>query len=612
MAVPRGYVSPSSRRARLARLLHAEPRARTDGLTFAEIVERYREAHPEDRAATENLKSAVGALIHDAMLVRTGVRRRRTVYAYRGRGGPSLSEERLAALRDAIVEVVEVHSRVEGTPMATGAVREALKSRGLWPDRFGRLSLLLTGLTGTRYGAPRLQSIVSRTANGRTARFWLSNRAPTQSAPAPATRAEALRRAVGAAADQLGRPVSKREIGWWLDAQPAGSPLRAALDGTALARVLKNATDHDALHAGTPGHVHAVEGPLTCYGGAPTRYLLRPPTSDEVTACRIEDALLAVRPAEELAAVARLEGLADARRSAPLLALARARRALVVAALRRYADPDGVVGHRAVRRGLMRERAAIATLARFVADSSAAYGARYSRDAHVEALRAELDAAWEPLATSSRDEAAQPRFVGRAALVSARDVRDFATRAVTSGEAPAGRPHALYASARRFPVDRVTIGSPPARRGADELAQLDRPDAILGVFSRVTGPATRRLIESANAVLGLVLRDAAFLRTLLDEISPADRDARAIRRALVVSLALLGDCPSLRRAVPEPSDSRGTAAYVVAVVAGELELERVYECVRSADARATGRARGITARALSALRGGRLLTAIEA
>ena len=186
------------------------------------------------------------------------------------------------------------------------------------------------------------------------------------------------------------------------------------------------------------GRLRAVDGPLTCHGGPPRRYLHRSPSSQEIAACRLEDAVLTIRPATELAGIERLKSYARTLRSPTLVEVARTRQRLLAHALQAYASVDIGASTRRVGRSFD-------TLARWIDESSLSYAAHYSRRRQVEEAREELNALRVVVASESAarrgstkrsraSDAEAKRYVGRAGLVSVTAIRDLAMRATTVGD----------------------------------------------------------------------------------------------------------------------------------------------------------------------------------
>ena len=610
--------TPESRRARLARLLRSRPAVRKPGVSFAELLDLYRSAFPDDLATHDSLTSALGALLHDGTVVRSGRKRGRTYYAAAPDGRVRRPSEReRSTLAAAVVEIVRAHYRAERRPISTAGVRNALKTRGLWPDRYARLATLLHALakapareSGTDpVPRPALKVAPARRTAGRVAAFWIPVEAPDQPALEPPDRAEALRRAVAIATEQLGRPVTKTELRWWLDTQPPSSMLGLALGDGPLGPAIKNTLDHDRRHEGDTGRLHDITGALTVNGGAPVRRRLGPPTPNDVSASALEDAVSVVRARSESTALQRFEGWRKtAVQSIPgrkvLDRIASDRRSLVLHALRVYAG----LSENELVDAMARMRSTHTVASRWLDEASISYAARYTRREQLAQAIADLSAVERLLddrRSSSRIEAriGQLRFVGQTALVPPRTMREFARRTVDAGEIDATRPRTLYTSARRVPNP-----GRPARPAIDELALIDRLDAVVAVVEAANAPRGRALVSVAHDVIGHALRDAAYLSDRLDDVAPGDHE---IRSALVIALGLLGELPDIGLAVPNRRNALESRAYVLAALLATLDAGQAESQLAEAADWVRGAAGQILEKALAKARRGMLVSLLE-
>jgi hypothetical protein len=640
---PRGSTAPTSRRARLSRLLRAERRAYPDGITFAEIVRAYAAAYPRERADHDALTSAVGAMIHAGELVRAGDADDQRYEIQGTRGGPQASQlaERDRTIGATVARVVAAHYAAERCPITTAAIREALQRAHAWPDRWPGLFNLLLGLT--RPGA--LSAHVNAHVNGHTAgpvlrrasaapgaaglayAFWLPADAPDQCATAPATPGDALRRAVGAASIALRRPVSMREVRLWLHVQPATSPFRALLSPQRIAKRLRGTLAHDAARAGTAGRLHAVMTALTCHGGAPTRYLTRPPTPCDRLACDVADLLDALRPERELASIRHLRGEACASSPAVQCLLALRRRALV--------ETLHTAGNlHEIGRVLDRLRRGARVVAAWSAAGSGYASAQGRRELALSTERfdaaagvlafARCDAMHAPRRQNSRG-ADPPRRVGEAALVAPRTSTALVRTAIARGEFRVARPEAIYASARRFPsrserVERALV------RG-DELALLDRVDCVAALAQRAVPGGVATLVRDAQSLLGEVLRDERTVRRALRDIASRERqsygaDAHGapigahphdawLRRSLVVALGLLGARVKPELALGDARDQADVRALLVSTVLASARAHDAVPLVCALRDATSGPARHLVERTAARLRAGYLFTSVE-
>ena len=615
----KGWIAPDSRRARLSRLIARWQRQGKRGFSFAEILSGYRKEYPGDAATHDSLTSTVGALVHAGELARERGAGRKVLYLPQPSPNVATDDSLLAR---AVVEIVESYYEVHHCPISTAAITAELKRRALWPERFARLHPLLRRLAsdggiegdGWDLNLPAVQRADARTAIGEHVAFWIPVGEPAQCATEPSSRADALRHVVAAASLGLGRPVSKSELRWCLDAQPGQSPFREMLDPSRLGPHLQHTVERDAPYLPLTSRLRAVDGPLTCHGGPPRRYLHRSPSQEELAACRLEDAVIAIRPATELAGTRKLEARARALRSPTLADVARTRRRLVAHALRAYSGPE----LRAIAR---RVSSSYETLARWIDESSISYASRYSRRRELTEAQQELDAVLHRLSafestgshrTTRRTlatAAGATLHVGRAGLVSVKVIRDFAIYASHSGDLDTPRPELAYARARRFP-NPALVRRPPADTlvMVDTLAFLDRADAVLAVFSASEPRRAMTLLASAHLVLGEVLRDVTFLQ---DHLTRSLLETSVVRRPVGLAAALLGECPELKALAPGTDNVEDVRAYVLAALVSDLDAEmvhrRVLECARVA----RGPARAIARRALHALEAGRLVSILE-
>ena len=603
-----------SRRVRLARLIAEPSVSGKDGISFAELLAKYQSAFPDDAATHDSLTSAVGALLRDGALVRAGKRGRRTLYAVgrarANRGKRSVRRSKLAA---ATVATVESHYRSEGCPISTGEIRSALKEQGLWPDRYAGLPAMLRALLSApgrgrsfeRVTRPALKLAPTRTVTGRTVAFWIPVWAPDQCALRPPDRGEALRRAVDLAGAEVGRPVSKRELEWWLDTQPAGSILRAALAGAGLGPTIKNTVDRDRPHPSPSGRLHRVAGPLTISGGRPPRYTVGPPTPNDRAACTFEDAVDVVRPARELATLGALEALGHGYTGETLGHVAADRRMLALHALGAYANLRATTE---VSEALQAMRSRCAVLSRWVEEAPLSYSARYARREQLARVHDDLVALEQLIIASRRRRlhaapAGTLRFAGGAALIATRPIREFTARAIASGEIPAARPNFVYAAARRF-----RNPNPTRKKAAEERSCLDRVDALVEAFRQSCAQRAWRYVSLASTILGPVLRDAEYVRRRLTEVDEADRSLRPV---LLVALGLLGGLPEVDDAAGDCRSVPNARAFVLASALTDLDPGSLEGRLDAAGNSFRGPARVVVNHALRRLERGAFMTLLE-
>ena len=620
MSPRKGTVSPASRRARLADVLRRAQRDRPAGLTFAELLAAYRIAYPASRATHDTLSASLGALLYDGEVrqsaVSSGVVRYRMSRTRRVGGD---SEDALAGR---VVEIVAELYVEHGRPVATREISGRLRALGLWPHRYAGLHHLLNRLArsagdeATNIGArkrsttdPALRRVHNTTATGRRSAFWIPTRSRRcRAAPQPTrptTAADALRRAVDAAA--LGRPIAARELRWWLESLPLTDPMRDALGSGRLGRVLKNVADVDRPHAGRAGRLHVVTSDLTCHGGAPPRYLLRRPSDAEIAACRLEDALYALRPAEEMRAIDELSGSRLHSRDPTSVPLMEARGR----ALRRKLEPW--VSRNAVRR----LRASLNTVEGwFDRTSASSEGAWFTRQRFLTDARVQLAASTRFLrerdgAMGSRRSRRMPWgepavLIGEGALVEPKALRTVAKLAVRAGDLDAGRPDLVYAAARRFPPpgprpdNRLPVGG--------ELAAIDRADAIVALVARSRCPHARTLVGAAHGYLGEVIRDAGWIAELMAARPHLSGTSRV---ALIVAMGVLGEAVPFKAAVTSDPDTEAARAYLLGAALACLAVDQALDYATRFAAVARGPARQVAASAVDRLRAGHLLGLVE-
>lgn len=306
MALPKGSMLPGSRRARLLRLLRDHATAAGEPLTFAELLAAYRSRY-DDASSADTLHSPLGALLHGGEVVRAGHRSGRLVYqavlpSVDPLSGSRLDRELRTMMSHASKVVATLYQR-HGTPIPTAWISNELKRRKLWPDRFQRLTLVLERLEESSAssdgseGPSAVRRVVSRSIQGAPRVAWVPAAAPARHVRVPQKDADAVRPAIDAAAKGAGRPVSRRELRWWLLAQLPPTRLERSLSS-----VLRNVAYRDRERTLGPA-VRLESGPLCCHGGAPHRYYLLRADRLQIDGCRITDASFTLRVAEELACI---------------------------------------------------------------------------------------------------------------------------------------------------------------------------------------------------------------------------------------------------------------------------------------------------------------------
>lgn len=115
---------------------------------------------------------------------------------------------------------------------------------------------------------------------------------------------------------------------------------------------------------------------------------------------------------------------------------------------------------------------------------------------------------------------------------------------------------------RRFPAPESPSRERFGEADTNPLSHVDRVEAIDAVYELFSVPRARSLITDARRLLGHLLRDAALLRNLLDDL---DDRMGFPRGALIVGLGMLGEAVSFERAVPDCSIQDAAVGWALAV-----------------------------------------------
>lgn len=443
---------------------------------------------------------------------------------------------------------------------------------------------------------PKARKIAAAGPSGQPTSHWLPANAEPQRQATPAARSKsaAIRLATGRVQDVLGRPATRTEIRWWLDGPGDEDTVSSALSSRHVGRRLGKAWDWDRRAGGEAGRLHRVITPLTCHGGPPVRWSLGPPGQAAEALCHLEDLVSALRPADESESIRRLERRADALDSSALRRLADVRRGLLAAVLREPRTgmkPEHAVGTLIESTDEQRQWVALDPDARAETKVAAQLRRLDERVSQLEAARAVLR-------FTPEGEAPELRIVGEAGTATWEEL-DPALRATSMrlGLDPA-RGRRLIDGARRFPK----LEAPGTERfgaaGEHALSVLDRPDVMGMLYDQFRLPRTTALLRDAQMCLGYVLRDAAALRDLLEDVAIGDK---VVRRALIAALGLMGEPLKLEEAIPEPGDAEATEAWLLSAVLGHW-MDAAAD-VRMADRRAEGAARRATDKALARIEG---------
>jgi hypothetical protein len=438
----------------------------------------------------------------------------------------------------------------------------------------------------------------------------------------PRSRGEAAVVAAAVVQEALGRPGSRTEIVWWVDAHHANEPLARFVDPSKLAVDLRLATRQRTYRGrgDTPtSNAVLVRSDLTCAGGPALRFAVAatadlrnaPLAAVMVHACLLEDVLYAYRPHMELRSIAALEREADMLGVPLLRTVAAQRRAMLERAVGRTVLPE----MDAEEQQLAVERAqhALQTLEVWIdlsrgitADSRRARRRLAAERRRGLTALARLLGAPTPGGIDASARTVQ--IVGEAAVLSLRELASLGAAAraedVPTGGGGRGMPTALE-GARRFPP----LGEKPLGWQADawlgggrgDLAVVDRVDALLAIYDAMGLPVASALLGDASALLGHVIRDADFVREVLAALPAGEAP---VRRAAVVALGLLGTLPPLAEAVTDLRSSHDLEAYVFAcALAGPTDVaaRRISDAYTAASGDA---AREVADLALARLEGG--------
>lgn len=615
MVLPKGSTLPTSRRTRLLHLLRSHHAARGEPLAFADLLAAYRSRYGEP-FSPDALHAPLGALLHSGEVVRVGRHGRRVTYqavlpAVDSRLESLIDREMRVMERRASSVVADLYRR-HRVPIPTTWISGELKRRNLWPDRFQRLTLVLTRLEqlspadGDRAELVGLRRMMSRSLQGLPKVAWIPATARGSHGTVPRERADTLRRAVKAAAKGAGRPISRRELRWWL----SGQSLEAGQERM-LGALLKSVAYRDAASA-RDSAIGVVTGPLSCHGGAAARYHLGSPSSVQRDACRITDASVALRVADELASLqaARHELSAPSDALGGFVAI---RTRLLAHAWHAHAGGEPA---EALKLAI---RAATAIAAWGIAEPRASDGVRQARGREAARVLADLRAS-EGLLESEyprwTSSSLRPRGVGEAATVSLHEVREFADMLAAAGELRVARLEKTYATAKRFPV-RGAQPSTLARSArrlspGDRLAVVDRVDAISDLVHHLVAARAASLVNAAAGLLGHVMRDAATVTELLDGL---DRESTprngAARRAVVVALGMLGAEVEAERAIPPGAVAEDGAAFALSVLCRTWQPKAALEQLGNARGTLPPAVLAELEAAEAALRAGRFFSVLE-
>lgn len=599
---------PGSRAHRIVELLREGAERLGRGLELDELREAWREA--EGGEPPKTLTAEVASLKRRGVLEAAGGRPGHTLYAPAGMTGLKAQREDDDAV--IVLEALRRGYRRLGRALSTREVAEEVEAggRALSSDHPNAVKRYLDTLEretvrGPKAArAPKVVRISAEGAAGQPSNHWLpAGAADAEDAPqdlvAPRSRADAIRLAVGRAAADLGRPVSRTELHWWLEWTGAPPAICQALTPGRAGTYLSDTYRTDRHHVGEEGRLHQVTTRLTCHGGAPVRWSLGPASARQEALCRIEDACGAFRLPAELRSIQALERRAGLLRSEVLSELADLRRGLVASRLR---DAAGKFDGRALARELL---AAGERMERWRDEGDDLTGGQLETRGYALRDRRELLGAAEGLLTfGGGPEAPEVRAVGEAGLVGLQDLQPLLESAARTIGLPPEAGQQLIAKARRFPVEETPgqerFGSPLD----NPLSLVDRLDALEALYELVPAVRARSLVREARALLGYSLRDADTVRSLLEDVEGRPGFPR---EALIVALGLLGEAVPGRDVSAPSYNADCVAAFVLADVFKDFAKTGVPITVPEDT---TAEAKRVAATASRRIRGGLLLSAV--
>lgn len=155
-----------------------------------------------------------------------------------------------------------------GRPLTTREVQEEVERRGqeLASDNPDTVRKRLEVLSRAHergpeeFRKPRVQRLSVEATGGFPSNYWLpagEDVPPDEQLP-PRSEAEAIRQAVTLATLDLGRPISRTELRWWLDWPQANDVLRRTLEPDRLGEALGSTARADRDDAEDRGRVQEV------------------------------------------------------------------------------------------------------------------------------------------------------------------------------------------------------------------------------------------------------------------------------------------------------------------------------------------------------------------
>lgn len=306
----RKRVSPGTRVLEVATALIDATSSLNRGATVAEI----RAAHEKRFAAMDSraFPRALASLEARGEAEKIGGWHRRTQWRHASHPVSYVDPEDTAPT---IIEAVEALYRKHGRALTVDEVAAEVWRRGhssLTAEQVRhRLETLAHASerkaerTLPGWGEPRVQRLEDTTSGGRRRVYW----APIGESvrlPDLADGRDAIRYAVGRAAEAVGRPVTKREVRLWAEIQLADLEARIvdrmAAQIVASSRFrsgLAGAVGSDEGEEAEEGRLRSVRTPLSSRGAYAPRFSARTITPLQAAACLVEDLAVLLRPQTE-------------------------------------------------------------------------------------------------------------------------------------------------------------------------------------------------------------------------------------------------------------------------------------------------------------------------
>ena len=584
---------PGSRARTILSVFAALANEMRRGVTIAEV----RLAYPRftGQAPPATLTSEAASLAKREILVATGGRSSRTEYAPLGcsivtaephEGRLLTATNPVAGPEDGamtVLRAVEALCAELGRPVSTREVAARIARDGArqhtWNANTVRKFLETLSKRRTRGAegmrAPQVIRVAeARAVSGAPSAHWTPAAAEEQSAEslaavsgsiAPRSAADALRRAIGQAQAALGRPINEDELAWWLasDASDAGGPaLRTILPPEKLTATLASLYRGDRRYHGQAGRVHDAWTLYTAHGGPSPYYSLGLPDGRSFAQCWFEDTVASTRVADEVRGLAAVARRATLSQSISLEQLAATRRSALAYLLHWSSSSthpmELLADAVATRNRLATWLAATPVLS----DEQRDWRRRLlaERDEAFRSARVVLETFGDPPRSI-------PRHANSSTAVRLDSLTPYLEEAAARRRVDVAEAKRWLSGARRFKNLENRTGSRFGALATHPLSVVDRVDALRALYAVVATPKQRAMLTAAEQVLGHVLRDGAWLHARL--IALRDHEVVA-RRALVVSLGLLGTRVDYALACPSRDDSEDASAWVFSTVLADI------------------------------------------